>query len=482
MAEQPNLLLIMADQLRATALGLYGNPQVRTPNLEALAASGVCFEQAHAACPVCVPSRVALWSGRWPHLTGSRTNSVWMPEHEQHLLGPLKEAGYRTALLGKNHCFPPDQLRRWWDVVSEVSHGGPLDDRADPQIAAARAWARHPDQNRAAYAAAISPYPVEKHGTWLICADTVRFLEEHAAGAGRDGQPFAAWVSIADPHTPYQVSEPYASLYPPEAIILPPQRTPEGMATRTEREQIFGRLLGAEEVTDERLRFVMSVYYGMLGVIDDGVGRILGTLERLGLRDNTLVIFLSDHGDYMGERRLVRKTIALHDALTRVPLFLSWPGRLPEGRREPGLVSLLDVAPTISELLSLRPLPGRSGQLLPPLGPAREILFAEHGTEEPTPTWERLRAGQAGRSAGQPLPWQVGGGRQKMVRTPDWKYIYEPGAGDELYDVLGDPHELLNLAAQPEQWRRVREFRQLLLDWCIATETVLPPLGHDGGE
>ncbi|MCL5947435.1 MAG: sulfatase-like hydrolase/transferase, partial [Chloroflexi bacterium] len=314
----------MVDQLRATALGLYGNPQVGTPHLEALAASGLCYEQAHAPCPVCVPSRVAFWSGRWPHLSGARTNGILMPEHEQHLLQPLKEAGYRTALFGKNHCFTPQQLAEYWDVVSEVSHGGPLDDRGNPVIVAARAWARHPDQNRAAYAAAVSPFPVEQHGTWLICDDTVRFLQQHATECGPDGPPFAVWTSIADPHTPYQVSEPYASYYPPESIILPPQRSAEGMMARTEREQIFAHLLGAEEVSDERLRFVMSIYYGMIAVIDEGVGRILATLDQLGLRERTLIVFLADHGDYMGERRLVRKTIALHDALTRVPLLLSW--------------------------------------------------------------------------------------------------------------------------------------------------------------
>ena len=475
MPTPPNVIVIMVDQLRATALGLYGNPQVRTPHLEALAESGICFDQAHAACPVCVPSRVALWSGRWPHLSGARTNGILMPEHEEHLLQPLKEAGYRTALFGKNHCFTRQQLGQWWDVVSEVSHGGPLADRGDAQIAAARAWTRHPDQNRAAYAAAVSPFPVEKHGTWLIADDTVRFLQEHAAAGSR--QPFAAWVSIADPHTPYQVSEPCASRYPPESIILPPRRSAAETAARTEREQVFSHLLGADEVTDEQLRFVTSIYYGMIAVIDDAVGRILSTLEALGLRDDTLVVFLSDHGDYMGERQMVRKTIALHDALTRVPLLLSWPGHVAAGQRIASPVSLLDVLPTLTKLLGLRPLPGRSGQSLPPWGPARQEVYAEHGTEEPTPTWERVRTGKLGTSAGQSLPWQGGGGRMKMVRNADWKYIYEPNAGCELYDLRQDPHELCNLAQRPEHAARVTAFQQQLLDWTITTETTLPALG-----
>ncbi|MCL5947436.1 MAG: hypothetical protein M1298_05415, partial [Chloroflexi bacterium] len=117
-------------------------------------------------------------------------------------------------------------------------------------------------------------------------------------------------------------------------------------------------------------------------------------------------------------------------------------GHLPSAERIESPVSLLDILPTMSDLLGLRSLPGRSGQLLPPWGAPRQMVFAEHGTEEPTPTWERLRRRQIDGSAGQKLPWQVGGGRLKMVRTAEWKYIYEPEAGDELYDLRCDPHEL----------------------------------------
>ena len=140
---------------------------------------------------------------------------------------------------------------------------------------------------------------------------------------------------------------------------------------------------------------------------------------------------------------------------------------------------MLDVLPTLTELLGLPPLPGHSGRVLPPWGEQREQVFAEHGTEEPSPTWERLRTGRVGVSAGQALPWQGGGGRMKMVRTTDWKYIYEPDAGCELYDLRHDPHELCNLAQRPEQATRIASFRQQLLDWTIATETTLPPLGKN---
>ncbi|MGH2369019.1 MAG: sulfatase-like hydrolase/transferase, partial [Chloroflexota bacterium] len=138
----PNLLVIMPDQLRATALGLYGNPQVRTPHVEALAASGVLYRQAFTPYPVCVPARVAFWTGRWPHLTGSRTNTIYLQPGEIHLLQLLRDAGYRTSLIGKNHCFTAPDLARYFDTYYPVGHGGPAEDGGDADVAAARQWVR----------------------------------------------------------------------------------------------------------------------------------------------------------------------------------------------------------------------------------------------------------------------------------------------------------------------------------------------------
>ena len=493
----PNLLIIMPDQLRATALGLYGRSPLSTPHLEALARSGVLYRHAFTPYPVCVPARVAFWTGRWPHLTGSRNNQVYLQPGEIHLLQLLQAAGYTCGLIGKNHCFLEPDLERYFDTYYPVGHSGPADEGSDPVVAAAKQWVRSMESlggtegaggedrrgivRRAgggsgrAYAAGISPFPVHKHGTWLIGERAEAFIRAH-----RD-QPFCAWVSIPDPHTPYQVSEPYASRYPPETLRLPPMEPP-GYPGKPERVRLFAELLGAPEVSDEHLRFVLSIYYGMVAVIDEVVGRLLSTLDALGLREDTIVIFTSDHGDYLTEHRLVRKGASLYDSLVRVPLLLAYPRHVPAGIVCDDLVSTLDLFPTLTQLMHLPLPPGRSGVPLPVAadGEPRSAVFAETGyegapvTADEARTFLRRLAEQRGQPHG--LPWQaIANGKLKMVRTHEWKYVHAPGGEVELYDLVHDPHELVNLAARPEHRERVIDFQRQLLDWAILSEETLPP-------
>lgn len=374
---------------------------------------------------------------------------------------------------------------------------GPADDGGDPQVAAARQWVRQMEGSAGgevrlagaasgkAYAAGVSPYPVEKHGTWLIGNQADVFIRRHHQANSQSGgkRPFCAWVSIADPHTPYQVSEPYASMYPPETLELPPMEPP-GYPGKPERVRRFAELLGAPEVSDEHLRFVLSIYYGMIALIDETVGRLLATLEELGLREDTIVVFTADHGDYMTEHRMVRKGASLYDSLVKIPLLFSYPRRMPAGQESDALVNLLDLFPTLAALMDLPLPPGRSGQALPIAsgGPERDAIFAECGFEAAPTTaagadaaLERI-ARERGRP--HPMPWQLmANGKLKMVRTHEWKYVHQPDAPEsecELYDLRADPYELNNLAHRPEHRERVIRFQRRLLDWCIASEDTLP--------
>ena len=367
----------MCDQLRATALRLYGNRQTRQPHLEALAASGVLYRRAFTPYPVCVPARVAFWTGRWPHLTGSFNNTNYLQPGETHLLQLLRGAGYATALVGKNHCFTEPDLARYFDTYYPVGHGGPAANGGDAEVAAAREWVRSGGGALgAAYGARISPFPVQKHGTWLIGEQADAFIR-----ASRD-RPWCAWVSIADPHTPYQVSQPYASRYAPQTLRLPPHEPP-GYPGKPRRFRLLAEGMGAGEVTDEHLRFLLSIYYGMIAVIDDVVGRLLRALQETGQWEDTIVLFTADHGDYATEHRVVRKGAALYDATVRVPLIISQPGRLPAGAVCEDLVSTLDALPSLTRLLGLPALPGRSGRPLPVVagGAPQTMVFSETGME-----------------------------------------------------------------------------------------------------
>lgn len=474
----PNLLVIMCDQLRATALGLYGNPVVRTPHLESLAQSGITYRYAFTPSPVCVPARVALWTGRWPHLTRSMENSVFLQPTETHLLQLLRASGYRTGLIGKNHCFSDQDLATYFDVYFPVSHNGPAEDFGDPDVAGAKQFIRNMGgPGGKAYACGVGPYPVEKHGTWMVGREAERFIRD---GASNQQNPFCAWVSIADPHTPYQVSEPYASRYPAASLELPPTR-PTGLPGKPDRFRLFAELMGAAEVPDDHLKFVLSIYYGMIALIDDVVGRLVTALDETGQRDNTIVVFTADHGDYMTEHRLVRKGASMADALTRIPLVLSHPAGIPSGQTSDSLVSLLDVLPTLCSLMGLEQPPGRSGHplhLAVEGAPEQKVVFSEHGTVRGPVDREAIAARLAQMAAsGKPhnAPWQLAAnGQKKMLRTHHWKYVWHAGPEEELYDLAADPAELTNLASHPMQTERLDYFRQQLLEWCIETEDTLP--------
>ncbi|MCC6629970.1 MAG: sulfatase-like hydrolase/transferase [Chloroflexi bacterium] len=476
MARLPNLLLIMTDQQRASAIRLYGNPDVPTPALERLAARGIRYDQCYTPHPLCVPARVSFWTGRYPHRHGSRTNEVPMPADEPHLARQLHAAGYRLALIGKDHCFTvaDHALFSHRDVIG---HGGP-ETCETPGEAAVVQWirgGRQPGQRRASEAR-VNPFPAEDCPTTALARRAIRFLQ-----AQRDDQPFCLWLSIPDPHGPLQCPEPYASLHPPDSITLPPWRDGD-LAGKMERIRVYEQLLGYADMSVADIRQRVSIYYGMVRFLDDAIGQVLDALDRLGLTDDTIVAFTSDHGDYAGEHRLTDKSSTLLDCMTRVPLLLSWPGRLPAGAVDAHPVSLLDVVPTCLGLAGL-PLPaGIDGRVLPGAGddPPRVAIFSEYGAGGP-----RLRLADLPRLANvswedqtPPIPllrWREAEGRPKLVRWDQFAYIYDPDDEvDELYDLQTDPWQLTNLATDPAHAAARATGRDHLLTWSIATEGGRP--------
>ncbi|MFN8637305.1 MAG: sulfatase-like hydrolase/transferase [Chloroflexota bacterium] len=481
MADTPNVLVIMTDQQMATSLGLYGNPDVRTPALERLAARGTMYRHAYTAHPLCVPSRAAFWTGRWPHSTGVRTNEIPLPTSEIDWASLLLERGYAASLFGKNHVFRADQLERF-GTVWEAGHGGPVA-RGGTLVrnaplrpdAMPQGWAS--GQHAARYDTRTLDSPPEQSTTALLADQCIQEMEARAA----DGRPFLSWLSIPDPHEPYQASEPYASLFDPDAITMPPWR-PDEMADKPERQQVFHELFGFAEMPDRRFREVRAMYYGMVRQIDDHVGRVLDTLDRRGLTENTIVLFTSDHGDYAGEHRLLGKSNAFYDCLTRVPLLLSWPGHVPSGTIRDELVSLVDVMPTMLQLLGIEVPAAVQGQAMPgavpDAPPARRAVFSEYGAGGPAVTLADVAQVPAEQRAGVGWPLlrqREAHGHGKMVRTARWKYVTDvTGEIDELYDLEADPWELENLAGRPDHAPVIAEMQRHLLEWLLETENSRP--------
>jgi arylsulfatase A-like enzyme len=480
----PHVVLIMTDQQKATAIDLYGGP-VATPNLARIAAGGRLYEQAYTPHPLCVPARVSFWTGRWPHSHGARTNELPMPRGETHFARVLHDAGYRLGHFGKNHCFTAADFAACFDRVFLAGHG----DRFGPDVTMIRSELPAPGPGPGASTgwgfrrpvATERPAAPDASATHRVVAEACAYLEAHAGG----DDPLCLWVSIPDPHEPYQVPAPYAGRYPQDSFALPPWRDGE-LEAKPERQRVYWELLNWAGLTEDDARLAMRIYYGMIAFVDEQVGVLLDTLERLGLREDTIVVFCSDHGDFMGEHHMLIKCNAFYDCLTRVPLLLAYPRALGAagGDRRPEPVSLIDVMPTVLHLAGLgeRVPPACQGQLLPGVPgapPARPAAFSAYGAGGPAVTLDdirRLVPRGAPRTLHPLLREREAQGHAKMVRTARWKYTYDslaPG-DEELYDLQTDPWELTNLAAQPGRGEVIGELRRLLVDWLLRHENARP--------
>ena len=483
---QPNFIIVMTDQQKATAIDLYGG-QVKTPNLARLVADGILYERCYTPHPLCVPARVSFWTGRWPHSHGARANETPMPAGETHFACVLHDHGYTLGHFGKNHCFTQEDFDRYFDRVFLAGHGDRIADGVTMVYSGPQRDQPQPDPGTVRRpVAVVRSEPPEESATYRVTEEACRYLDQRSGSAGQNN-PFCLWVSIPDPHRPLQVPERYASLYPPDSIALPPWRDGE-LDTKPPRQRVFSHLLHYDDLREDDVRLAASIYYGMIDFIDERVGTLLDTLERLNLRDNTIVVFTADHGDYIGEHHLLGKSNAFYDCLTRVPLLLSWPAGLDGTQRRSEPVSLIDVMPTLLTLADV-PLPdGVQGQPLPGLPVAaepRDAVFSEYGAGGPPVTLDAAnRLCPPGRPRVSPplLREREGEGHGKMVFDGRWKYTYdpEPTGGEELYDLQTDPWELNNLAADSEHADTVVRLRRRLLDWMLETENARPvPLHYD---
>ena len=483
MPEKPNVLVIMTDQQKATTSHLYGNTFCETPSMERLALEGVLFEYAFTPHPLCVPTRISLWTSQFPHSHGGRRNQTLMPADANHTFKIWKEAGYRTGLVGKNHCFALPEDLDLFDMWCDIGRSkmpreeSPLETewlRRIKEIRAARQSQRDVPSQSPRFRYATSDSPVENHSTALIADQAVRFLEEYR------NEPFTLWVSFPDPHEPWITPEPYASMFPPEKIHLPPWREGEFDERAPERNRVLYQILGAEEDPLEHVYGMMGIYYGMVRFVDDRLGQILDALEALDLRQNTIVVFFSDHGDFMGEHRMQCKGGVFYDCLTRVPLMVSWPGQIPSGKRDDSMVNLIDVAPTLFQLQGFDIPRSMHGEGLPTVTDAepRDAAFSEYGAGGPPfrmVDLEKLPRPYGRRALMQSLQWREAEGRRKMVRTRKWKYVHDPmGDRDELYDLERDPWELENVVDDKSNREALAEMQLRLADWSIKTEDARP--------
>ena len=478
----PNVIIIMSDQMKATASHLYGSTFCQTPSLERMANEGTLYKHAVTPHPLCVPCRISFWTSQFPHSHGGRRNQTLMPGDATHAFKLWKEAGYKCGLIGKNHCFEQQSDLDLFDVWCEISHGGLLRNsttkgmdwfRPIESISEAHTVRNNLPRSTPQFAYETSDFPLQDYSTGLVAGQTVQFLQQF----GHD--PFALWVSLPDPHTPYECPEKYAIA--PEDVDMPPWREDEfSDGTAPERNKVLHAMIGVDEDPIEDVKACVGVYHGMVRFLDDGVGQILDALDRLNLRENTIVIFCADHGDFSGEHGQIAKGGAFYDCLTRVPLIASWPGHIPAGIVDESCVNLVDIVPTILELQGIEVPESMHGEGLPHATNTapRDAAFSEYGAGGPAFTMEDLQQIDKpwGRKAVlSSLQAREAEGRRKMVRTTDWKYVHDPmGDKDELYDLVNDPSELYNIIDHAEHRAIVADLRLKLADWSIRFEDAKP--------
>ncbi|MHB0876221.1 MAG: sulfatase family protein, partial [Anaerolineae bacterium] len=316
MPGRPNVVLILTDQQRADAMGAAGNPVIRTPHLDRMARDGVLFTSAYTPAPVCVPARCSLLYGQYPHNTGCFDNSDSMPTDRPSLMERLAGAGYRTHGIGKMHFTPDSQALRGFDsrerqeeIVGRVEE----DDYLQWLHAAGFAHVYDPFGQRGEmyYVPQVAQMPARFHGSQWVGDRAVHFLEQ------RQADPFFLMVSFVHPHPPFSPPTPWNKLY--RGALMPLPKRPAGyeaLQTHVNRYQNRYKYRDAGQ-DDNLLRVMKAFYYGCVSFVDYQVGRVLRALEQTGALDDTLVLFTSDHGEFLGDYGCFGKRSML-DAAARV--------------------------------------------------------------------------------------------------------------------------------------------------------------------
>ena len=438
--ETKNLLFIMTDQQTIDTLGVYGNEIVSCAGTDRLGAEGAVFERCYVASPICCPSRASLWTSQPPRVHGVLANDdgrdIQFPTQIPSLGTVLSENGYSTGYFGKwhlgNELSPQAGWQEWWTHL-RGSYEQYLEESGLFRFQSSDRY----DQR------AEVPYELA-HDT-AVTDRTIDFIERH------QHEHFAVVCSLRAPHDPYV--GPFDGLYSPSDVTLPANcrdeldNKPRSQHSGRPREQ-FLALGDSQQEREERLREVVSSYWGLVHLVELNVVRMLETLDRLGLTDNTLVVFTSDHGDMMGAHGLLSKGNFMYEESLKVPLILRCPDSVPN-RRVPNVASSIDIVPTILDLLEIAVPEEMSGITL------RQSWDYDHNR----------------RSAAFAEVYETYGYWAPVftVVTENWKYSWYLGDSDELYHLAEDPLELTNLANDAEHLETRRSLRSRIVEWLEAT-------------
>ena len=474
---RPNLLFIFTDQQRLDTLACYGNTKIQMPNLNRLAEQSVVFEEPHCTQPVCTPSRGSLMTGLWPHSHGAPNNNIplnadaaCLPE----LLPAETRSAYRTAYMGKWHLgdeiFPQHGFDQWVSIEDGYHpHYGPDRDQSrrssyhhflvDCGFVPARPPGGYVGFSRDAVARFAERYG-KPH---FLGSQASRFIREN------EGRPWMLAVNFLEPHAPNQ--SPRDEQYDPDDVYLPDNFD----AVPTDEQPAFvrahqkDRMLPGIDRDTRYWREYTARYWGLNSLVDTHAGRIFQALDETAQRENTIVVFTSDHGEMLGSHHLLHKCLMFKES-TRVPLLIQLPGQRRGGRLT-GPVSQIDLVPTLLELMGEAAagarLPGRSlagvceeaasGASVSAVGAASPCVIEWNPGKQPCKTIVRT-----------------------IVTSERERYSHYFNGEREFYDLKNDPGEARNLAVETSVQPRIRQLQKELAEWQKVTgdtAEVIRPAG-----
>jgi choline-sulfatase len=440
MRDRPHIVLVMVDQLSALFLRTYGHAVTKTPTIDRLGEEGVVFENAYCPSPLCAPARAVFMTGSLPSRTGAYDNAAEFSSSFPTFAHHLRLEGYRTCLIGKMHFVGPDQLHGFEERLTTDVYPGDFGWTPDWSRPAERIdwWYHNMSSVKEAGVAEITnqlEYDDE------VAFRAVRRLYDYARYE-RDA-PLFLCVSFTHPHDPYVARQRHWDLFEDDDIDLPAAPAPAFERRGPHEQRLWdASAMDEVEITEDDVRAARHGYYASTAYVDEKVGEVLAALGACGLADDTIVLFLADHGDFLGEHGLFYK-MSFREHPARVPLIVHAPGRYSRRRvREP--VSLADLSPTLADLAR----PGRSDDLPRPVDGRSLVTLLEGASENPDAA---VFGEYLAECVLRPMV---------MIRRGRWKFVHTPSDPDQLFDLDTDPLELANLAAEPRHDVAVREFRE----------------------